>query len=170
MSLIIENNAVVLFHGDSITDADRNRQNDNEMGRGYAALTAAWLSAAYPEKNISFINRGISGFRACDLQAQWQEDCLDLKPTWVSIMIGINDVWRRYDSGMVTPCSDYESAYRDILTRTKETLNANLIILEPFVLPVPEDRTNTLPRPASCSSPALTASEISMTFSQPSRF
>lgn len=140
MVTLIEDDAVVLFQGDSVTDAGRGREDDGNLGTGYAMMTAAWFSALYPEKQARFINRGVSGDRVKDLQRRWREDCLDLKPTWVSILIGINDCWRRYDSNDPTSVGDFEAAYRDILRRVKETLNARIILCEPFVLPVPEDR------------------------------
>lgn len=140
--MLIEDNAVVLFQGDSITDAGRSRQDDSDLGRGYAYLAASWFSARYPEKRVRFLNRGISGNRAVDLQARWQADCLALKPAWVSIMIGINDTWRRYDSNNPTSLETYENAYRDILERTRTRLSARLILCEPFVLPVPQDRVH----------------------------
>ncbi|MBN1247012.1 MAG: SGNH/GDSL hydrolase family protein [Anaerolineae bacterium] len=132
--------ATVLFQGDSITDAGRSRQDDNDLGRGYPAMVAAWFSALYPEKRVRFINRGISGNRAKDLRERWQRDCLDLHPTLVSILIGINDTWRRYDSGDPTPVEHYEAAYRAVLEVTRDTLQAQIMILEPFSLPIPEDR------------------------------
>jgi lysophospholipase L1-like esterase len=137
---LIEDNASVLFQGDSITDAGWNRQDPASLGGGYAMMAASWFSALYPEKNVVFLNRGISGNRARDLEARWQADCLDLKPTWVSIMIGINDTWRRYDSNDPTSTEAYEKSYRAILTLTRNRLKANLILIEPFLLPVPEDR------------------------------
>jgi lysophospholipase L1-like esterase len=137
---LIGDGAVVLFQGDSITDAGRSREDDGNLGFGYAMMTAAWFSAMYPERRVRFINRGIGGNRAKDLQARWKEDCLDLKPDVVSILIGINDVWRRYDSGDPTSLEAFEKPYRDILTRTTTELNARLILIEPFVLPVPDDR------------------------------
>ena len=136
----IENNATVLFQGDSITDAGRSRENDADLGRGYAAMVAAWLSARYPEKCLRFINRGISGNRAADLRRRWQADCLDLAPTWVSILIGINDTWRRYDSNDPTSAHVYEENYRAILEQTRDRLGARIVILEPFVLPTQPDR------------------------------
>ncbi|HHV97251.1 MAG TPA: SGNH/GDSL hydrolase family protein [Clostridiaceae bacterium] len=140
MSCFIKNNSIVLFQGDSITDAGRSRTNDNDLGYGYPSMIAAFFSAKYPEKNVKFINRGISGNRVKDLKARWKEDCIDLKPDWVSILIGINDCWRRYDSNDPTSVEDFEKGYRDILTRTVKETNARLILCEPFVLPVPEDR------------------------------
>lgn len=138
---LIEEGAVVLFQGDSITDAGRGRGDESNLGSGYASMIAAWFNAALPEKTVRFLNRGISGNRVKDLAARWKEDCLDLRPTWLSILIGVNDVWRRYDSNDPTSTEAYEEDYRRILTRVKEdTCNPRLIILEPFVLPTPPDR------------------------------
>ena len=140
MSMLIEDKATVLFQGDSITDAGWNRQDPGSLGGGYAMMAGCWFSAMYPEKKVTFLNRGISGNRAKDLEGRWQTDCIDLKPTWVSIMIGINDTWRRYDSNDATSIEAYEKAYRNILTQAKTKLNSKFILIEPFVLPVPEDR------------------------------
>jgi len=140
MTLRIQPNATVLFQGDSITDAGRSRESDADLGRGYAAMTAAWFSARYPDHNVRFVNRGISGNRVKDLRARWQVDCLDLAPTWVSILIGINDTWRHYDAGDPTSADAFEADYRAILEQTRDALDAKLIILEPFVLPTPPDR------------------------------
>jgi lysophospholipase L1-like esterase len=137
---LIENNAVVLFQGDSITDAGRSRLNDIDLGRGYAAMAAAWFSALYPEKHVRFLNRGISGNRAVDLRGRWQHDCLDLQPTWVSILIGINDTWRRFDSNDPKTTESYERDFNHICSQVRDRLNARLIIMEPFLLPTPRDR------------------------------
>ncbi|MFC7677889.1 SGNH/GDSL hydrolase family protein [Paenibacillus sp. GCM10028914] len=132
---------IVLFQGDSITDAGRDRMNPNDLGTGYPLLTAGLVGMNHPEMNITFLNRGISGNRVKDLRARWQEDCLDLKPTWVSVYIGINDCWRRYDDAKdPTSTEAFKAGYRELLKQTKETLDAKLILLEPFVLPYPEDR------------------------------
>ncbi|MFC3748675.1 SGNH/GDSL hydrolase family protein [Paenibacillus sp. GCM10012306] len=135
-----QKNDVILFQGDSITDAGRNYEDALSLGTGYPLLIASQLGHLYPEKNLTFLNRGISGHRAVDLQGRWDKDCLDLKPTWVSIYIGINDTWRRYDSNDATSVEKFEAAYRDLIERTKKTLDAKLVLVEPFVLPVPEDR------------------------------
>lgn len=140
MSSLIEDGAVVLFQGDSITDVGRDRYQSDHMGSGYAMMASAWFSALYPEKSVRFLNRGIGGDRAANLRARWQEDCIDLQPSWISIMIGINDTWRRYDSNDPTSVQEYEASYRAILEQTREHLNARLILCEPFVLPTPADR------------------------------
>ena len=140
MCSIIEDNALVLFQGDSITDAGRNYQDDTVLGAGYAAMAAAWFSAMHPDKKVRFVNRGISGNRVKDLKARWKDDCLDLKPSWVSILIGINDTWRHYDSNDPTSTEDYENAYRNILKQITTHLDARIIVCEPFLLPCPPDR------------------------------
>lgn len=141
MTPIIEDNAVVLFQGDSITDAGRSRQDLNDLGNGYAKMAAAWFGSLYPEKNVRFLNRGISGNRIPDLAERWQTDCIDLNPTLVSIMIGINDTWHGMNgTGKGIPHADYEAGYRTILSQVRDSLKARMILIEPFVLPVPEDR------------------------------
>ena len=140
MQTVIENDARVLFQGDSITDSGWKAEGPDGLGKGYAFIAASWFQAMYPEKNVTFLNRGLSGNRASDLEGRWQKDCLDLKPSWVSIMIGINDTWRRYDSNDSTTAESYEKSCRNILTAVKTKLHAKLILMEPFVLPVPEDR------------------------------
>ncbi|MFD0711960.1 SGNH/GDSL hydrolase family protein [Paenibacillus sp. GCM10027626] len=138
--MLLQTNDIVLFQGDSITDCGRNRENGDNLGSGYAFFAASWFSYMYPDKQVKFYNRGISGNRVTDLQQRWQEDCIDLKPTWVSIYIGINDTWRRYDSNNPMSVEQYEAGYRDIIERTKEKLDARIIMIEPFVLPHPADR------------------------------
>ncbi|MEC0130730.1 MULTISPECIES: SGNH/GDSL hydrolase family protein [Paenibacillus] len=138
--MIFQQNDVILFQGDSITDWGRNHEDASSLGVGYAMMVAARLGYLYPEKNLTFINRGIGGNRIVDLQGRWDKDCLDLKPTWVSIYIGINDTWRRFDSGEETTPEQFEASYRDLIKRTQKSLDAKLVLIEPFVLPVPEDR------------------------------
>ncbi|MFA7206886.1 MAG: GDSL-type esterase/lipase family protein, partial [Saccharofermentanales bacterium] len=89
---------VVLFQGDSITDVNRSREDDSLLGNGYPMMIRASYFSKYPEAHITFLNRGISGNRVKGLQDRLQKDFIDLKPTWISILIGINDCWRRYDS------------------------------------------------------------------------
>ncbi|MFW6304051.1 MAG: SGNH/GDSL hydrolase family protein [Candidatus Sumerlaeota bacterium] len=137
---LIEAGQTVLFQGDSITDAGRNREDGNHLGFGYANMAAAWYSALHPEMKVTFLNRGISGNRAHDLVKRWDEDCIDLQPDWVSILIGINDVWRRYDNDDPTSAEDFERDYTDILQRTRENTDARLILCEPFVLHTAPDR------------------------------
>lgn len=136
----LTNNQVILFQGDSITDCGRDYKNSASLGEGYAMMIAALHAACNPSDRTTFLNRGISGHRVKDLAARWQRDCIDLKPDVVSIFIGINDTWRRYDKNDPTSTDAFEEGYRGIARRVRDELGARLVILEPFVLPVPPDR------------------------------
>ena len=131
---------VILFQGDSITDAGRDKKQQlpnhaRSFGTGYAYLLAAGLLHGLAEKNLTFYNRGISGNKVYQLADRWQVDCLDLKPNVLSILIGVNDYWHmkngRYDGTQEV----YEKDYRDLLNRTKSELpDIKLIVCEPFIL------------------------------------
>ncbi|WP_310832798.1 SGNH/GDSL hydrolase family protein [Paenibacillus pedocola] len=136
----LKDNDVIVFIGDSITDCGRNYEDASSLGVGYALMVAAHLGLQYPEKKLTFFNRGINGNRVVDLQKRFDRDCLALNPTWVSIYIGVNDTWRYMDSGQETTAAEFEAAYRDLIERTKKSSEAKLVLIEPFVLPVPEDR------------------------------
>jgi lysophospholipase L1-like esterase len=130
----------ILFQGDSITDCGRARDDDRHLGAGYAGWIAAWLGAARPHDDLRFLNRGIGGDRVRDLRARWSEDCIALRPDWVSILIGINDTWRRYDRNDATGADEFARDYREILRRLRGETAAGIVLLEPFVLPHPADR------------------------------
>ncbi len=139
--ITIQPKSLVLFQGDSITDASRDYANGEDWGRGYVNFIASWYSAQYPEAGVRFLNRGLSGNRAIDLVNRWDTDCLDLKPDLLTILIGVNDTWRKYDRDDPTSVEDFEVRYRNILMRTRETLpDTPIILMEPFVLPEPPDR------------------------------
>jgi acyl-CoA thioesterase-1 len=140
MGTLIEKGATVLFQGDSITDAGRNRADGFDLGQGYAMMAASWFTALHPERRVQFLNRGVGGDRVKDLRARWERDCLELKPMWLSILIGINDTWRRYDSNDCTSAEEFEAVYRDILSQARDRLGARLILCEPFVLHATEDK------------------------------
>ncbi len=142
---LIDKGALVLFQGDSITDCGRSRQDDLALGCGYAMMAAAWFSAAHPELGVRFLNRGIGGNRVAHLRERWQQDCIDLAPDWVSIMIGINDTWHGVDSGGGTPVEQWRTDYRHIVARVRDELNARLILMEPFLVPHPADRMEWRP-------------------------
>jgi acyl-CoA thioesterase-1 len=145
MGVLIEDNAKVLFIGDSITDDGRRQIKNKPMGAGYAYIAASWFEALYPEKHVEFINRGIGGNRIQDLRGRWQEDCLDLKPSWVSILIGVNHAIWGYLRGDPMPAEEFKGIYRDLLTQVKEDLGARIILCEPFLIPATEERLGWRP-------------------------
>ncbi len=136
----IEQNALVLFQGDSITDCGRNYEEPSSLGQGYALMAAARLSMEQPQKRLRFVNRGISGNRVVDLRGRWEEDCIRLDPTWVSILVGINETGRKYRRGEPTSVEAFYEGYRELLFQTREHTGARLILMEPFLLPVTEDK------------------------------
>jgi len=137
----IAGNHLVLFQGDSITDSGRDRADPASLGGGYPMMTAAWFAAAHGGVKARFLNRGISGDRVKDLLARWDRDCLDLKPDWLSVLVGINDCWRRYDSGDATGVGPFEQAYRGILEPARRA-GIRLILMEPFVLHTTPERAS----------------------------
>jgi len=138
--MIINSDDRILFTGDSITDCGRNREQSGSQGSGYVSFLAARLQAYIPSPDLQVWNRGISGNRASDLVARYDADLLALNPTIVSILIGINDVWRRYDRNDPTPANVFEKNYRTLLEKIDKDLKARVVLLEPFLLHVPEDR------------------------------
>ena len=126
---------IILFQGDSITDADRSRTNDLNMGCGYPTLVGAHLGAAYPYQ-YQFYNRGIGGHRVVDLYARIKADMINLKPDYMSILIGINDVWHEIGGHNGVAAEKFEMVYGWMIEELlKEVPGLKLMLLEPFVLP-----------------------------------
>ena len=132
--------AVVLFQGDSITDAGRNRNDKNPnstraLGRGYAMLIASQLLANHASQQPKCLNRGISGHKVPDLASRWDADCIELKPSILSILIGVNDIWHKLNGNYDGTVQVYEDGLLALLERTSDALPETRIVLcEPFVL------------------------------------
>jgi lysophospholipase L1-like esterase len=131
-------NDTILFQGDSITDGGRQRTGNDFnhiMGQDYAYILAAEIGAKYPDRNLTFVNRGIGGQRVTDLAARWQTDTLDLKPNLLSILVGINDTLMAGDKSETV--EQYEAVYDKLLADTIAALpHAKIVLGEPFLLPV----------------------------------
>ncbi|MFE3517529.1 SGNH/GDSL hydrolase family protein [Streptomyces sp. NPDC059166] len=136
MTVSLHPSATVLFQGDSITDVGRLVEHDCPLGRGYVRMVADLLHSQRPDSGITIINRGIGGDGISDLRARWRRDAVDLAPDVVSVLVGINDTWRRYDSGVVTPADVYEKEYRALLAQLREGRDTQLVLVEPFLVPV----------------------------------
>ena len=144
--------SVVLFQGDSITDAGRSRKtegkaNDQSMfGRGYPQFIAAYSLATHATSELKIYNRGISGNKVPDLDARWDKDCLDLKPALLSILIGVNDIWHKLNGRYKGTVDDYEKGYTALLERTKKAMpEVILVVCEPFVLKCGSVKDNWFP-------------------------
>ena len=131
---------VILFQGDSITDAGRRREryypNDGSgMGNGYVYQIVSQLLGQYPGKEFHCYNRGISGNKVFQLANRWDDDCLQLSPDVLSILIGVNDFWHTLSGNYKGTVETYESDFRKLLDRTKSALpEVKLIIGEPFAV------------------------------------
>ena len=138
---LIGNRATLLFQGDSITDAGRDRrreESDNDaraLGTGYAFLIASHLLSERADAGLKIYNRGISGNKVFQLAERWDKDCIALKPSIVSILIGVNDIWHKLNGQYNGTLEVYEKDYRALLERTKKALpGVKLVVCEPFVL------------------------------------
>lgn len=130
--------ARVLFQGDSITDGGRGRTADPNhiFGQDYAFLIAARHGADFPERSVTFMNRGVSGNTVSNLIARWQSDALDLKPDVLSILIGVNDVGHKLRTNQLFTIEEYEKTYDELLMETMAALpRVKLILGEPFIAP-----------------------------------
>lgn len=131
---------IILFQGDSITDAGRTRDiaesnNIQALGNGYTLLASADLLHRYPQHSLTLYNRGISGNKVHQLTERWDTDCLQLKPNVLSILIGVNDYWHTLTGGYNGDLQVYTDDYRKLLDRTLQSYpHIKLIIGEPFAV------------------------------------
>jgi lysophospholipase L1-like esterase len=128
-----EKEARILFQGDSITDGNRGRNADPNhiLGHGYAFIIAARFGAGYADRNLTFINRGVSGNTVRELDKRWKADTLDLKPDLLSVLIGVND------TGRSIPLEEYEQTYDKLLADARAANpKLRLVLCDPFGLPV----------------------------------
>jgi lysophospholipase L1-like esterase len=137
---LIQPGSTILFQGDSITDAGRKRDesaanNQAALGNGYVFLAASELLVDHPEGDLKIYNRGNGGNKVHQLAERWQQDCLDLKPNVLSILIGVNDIWHGLNGQYDGTVETYRDDYRKLLERTKQELpEVKLVVCEPFVL------------------------------------
>ena len=142
-------NTKLVMIGDSITDCGRARPvgegPNGGLGSGYVSLVDSLLGAARPDLGVCVLNTGISGHTVRDLAARWQGDVLNLKPDWLSVMIGTNDVWRQFDNPARPEAhvymEEYEHTLDALVARTLPTL-AGLVLMTPFY--VQPDRTDPM--------------------------
>jgi lysophospholipase L1-like esterase len=135
---------VVVFQGDSITDGGRWRTGsdfNHIMGQDYAYMLAGKIGAQYPERDLTFLNRGISGDRVLDLAARWQSDVIDLRPSLLSILVGINDTLAA--GPKAESVEEFDRTYDRLLSQTLSALPGIRIVLgDPFLLPVAKHAAN----------------------------
>ena len=132
----------LVFTGDSVTDVDRARPFAeglfNPLGNGYPNIVAGMLTAVYPELMIRVTNTGTSGNTSADLLQRFDEEVLALNPDWLSIMIGINDVWRQFDVPQIPEQSvslaDYEKNLDCMLAKATAQVKGGIILMTPYYI------------------------------------
>lgn len=139
--MIIQPNSKLILIGDSITDCDRARPigegSPGALGNGYVSFVDGLMTARYPDYRLRVVNMGASGNTVRDLQDRWQTDVLDLKPDWLSIFIGINDVWRQFDAPLQSESQVPLDAYARILDRLVQVTRPGLkglILMTPYFI------------------------------------
>ncbi len=155
--MIIKPHSKLLFIGASVTDCGRDRamrQNfvdatdfdaseNNALGNGYVYFVDALLGSQPIEYSIQVVNKGNGGETSRDVRARWQRDVLDLQPDWVSLMIGVNDIWRRFDSPqqpeLAVSLDEYEANIRDVVKRTRPHVKGFLLATPFFLEPSHDD-------------------------------
>lgn len=136
----LNSNDIILFQGDSITDAGRTKteasaNNQKALGAGYAFLASADLLNAHPDKNLKIFNKGISGNKVYQLAERWDVDTIEIKPTVLSILVGVNDYWHMKKHNYPGTIETYRKDYSALLERTKAKFpEIKLIIGEPFAI------------------------------------
>jgi len=145
---MIKNGNKVLFIGDSITDSSRSRpigkmvttnaglEDSTGLRGGFVAIVNNLLIASHPQLNLSLLNLGCNGHRITDLKHRWQRDVLDLKPDWLIILIGINDVWRQFDHPKdpnQVNIDEFENTYRTIIKQSKVD-TTQIVLMSPYFL------------------------------------
>lgn len=139
--MILENMDRIVFAGDSVTDMGSvNPVGEglfDNVGRSYVRIIENMLAVYYPEIKVRVTNSGISGNTSRDLLARFDRDVVELNPDWVSICIGINDVWRQFDSPAITDShvlpDEYEKNVEDMIMRVKDKVKG-IFILSPYII------------------------------------
>ena len=139
--MIFENNDRIVFAGDSVTDMGSacpvGEGLFENVGRGYVRILESMFAAYYPEVFLRVTNSGVSGNTSRDLLARFDRDVVELKPDWVSICIGINDVWRQFDSPAILDShvlpDEYEKNLEEMILKVKDTVKG-MFVLSPYII------------------------------------
>lgn len=129
----------LVFAGDSITDSGRDRDDLASLGDGYVSL----IAQAVQDRGETVVNKGISGNRAVDLENRW-DDILGAGPDVLTVYIGVNDMWRRFDADDPTSAEDFEATVAGLLQAAREAGVERILLIEPFFVPVRDDQVSWL--------------------------
>jgi lysophospholipase L1-like esterase len=134
----IQDGQTVVFVGDSITDCGR-RVEHAPFGNGYVKAAIDLITAKYPQRKITYFNKGIGGNTVEDLRNRWRDDVIFHQPDWLTIKIGINDLHRTLGQSTAIPPEKYERLYRELLQIAKENTKARIVLIDPFYISTDAD-------------------------------
>ncbi len=145
--MIFQNNDRIIFAGDSVTDMGSNQPLgeglSDKVGRGYVRVVENMLAVWYPELNFRITNAGTSGNTSRDLLARFERDVTSQNPDWVSICIGINDVWRQFDVPAILDAAvlpeEYERNVESMILAVKGKVKGIFILSPYYIEPLRED-------------------------------
>lgn len=127
---------ILHFTGDSVTDCGRRTDADGHLGDGYVRL----LSERPDLAGDRVVNTGINGNRIRELTERWQRDVLATPPDLLSVLVGINDTWRRYDSADPTSVDEYAEGYARLIDQARAAGVRAVVLCEPFVVPISDEQ------------------------------
>jgi lysophospholipase L1-like esterase len=133
--MLLEPNQKIVFIGDSITDAGR-RDIAAPYGNGYVSMVRNMLIARYPHLNLTFVNRGVSGNTVREIAARYERDVVSERPHWLSLMVGINDVYRQFHGDPATAVFpvEYQATLRLLVHRVQDAFGTKVILLSPYMI------------------------------------
>ncbi len=133
--MMFEKGQKIVFIGDSITDCGR-RDAEAPYGNGYVSIVRSLVTARYPELGLTWENRGVGGDTVRHLDARWDQDVIAERPDWLSVKIGINDVWRAFGTNAheAVPIDEYELTYRRLLRRAVDGTGCRQILADPYII------------------------------------
>ena len=137
----------IVFAGDSVTDMESAQPVGeglfDNVGRSYVRIIENMLSAIYPEVHVRVTNAGIGGNTSRDLLARFDRDVVQLNPDWVSICIGINDVWRQFDTPAMPDYAvfpeEYEQNLEKMIAMIPQSVKGVFILSPYYMEPNRED-------------------------------
>ena len=145
--MLFEKGDTILFIGDSISDYERAKPVGeglfNAWGRSYVADAGSLLNCMYPELGLRIVNMGIGGNQVRDLNMRWEKDVMERRPDWVSVLIGINDVWRQFDCPYMPEThvlpEEFENTYEKLIQRTLPEVKGMILMTPYFMEPNKSD-------------------------------
>lgn len=118
---LLADGQTIVFLGDSITQA----------ANGYVSIVASMIGALAPDIRVNCINAGIGGHKVTDMLARVDKDVLAHDPDWVTLSVGVNDVWHGANG---VPIDAFREKYDELVLRLVERVGANVVLFTTTVI------------------------------------